>query len=311
MPRISAIICTHNGAKLLRKALESLARQTLAREDFEIIVVDNASSDATPQVVEEMRREHANLYYRREDRLGLSWARNTGAEIASSPYLAYLDDDARAEPQWMESLLAAFEACIPAPDCVGGPVRLDWGGNAPSWLPTRYWRLYSSLDLGDAGHFLREREYLVGANIAFRRAALLDTGGFDVRLGRLGGMLLSGEESAVLGKLRKSGRPIFYEPKAAVWHFVQEKRRRRRWLRGRLFWDGASQPLLDYGTGQPRRFYASQAYRDLRRMARFGCEYVSALTHRDQERRTDSSLALAQRAGRLRTNVNLAVTGKS
>jgi glycosyltransferase involved in cell wall biosynthesis len=311
MPRISAIICTHNGAKLLQKALESLVRQTLAHEDFEIIVVDNASSDATAQVVEEMRRENTNLRYRREDRLGLSWARNTGAETASSPYLAYLDDDARAEPRWMESLLVAFEAGVPAPDCVGGRVRLDWGGNAPSWLPARYWRLYSSLDLGDAGHFLGESEYLVGANIAFRRAVLLEMGGFDARLGRRGRTLLSGEESAVLEKFRKSGRLVFYEPNAAVWHFVQEKRRTKRWLRSRLFWDGASQPLLDYGTGQQWRFYALQVYRDLRRMARFGCEYFSALARRDRERRVDNSFALVQRLGRLRTNLNLAITGKS
>ncbi len=311
MPRISAIICTYNRAAFVAKALKSLGRQTLAQEDFEVIVVDGPSSDSTRRVVDEMLPEHPNVRYEIESRIGLSVARNRGAEVASSPYLAYLDDDAQAEPRWLESVLTAFETCTPMPDCVGGPVLLDWGGDPPAWPPRRYWRLFSPLDFGDTGHFLRDDEYLVGANFAMRKAALAEVGGFDPRLGSRGRKIIGGDESGVLRELRNLGRPIYYEPKARVQHFVQPERLDMRWLRKRVFGEGASQPLLSFGDGRSRGFYAFQAYIDLRRTARFSCDYLAALMNRDQERRLDSALAVVQRVGRLRANLNLMLARKN
>lgn len=306
MTIISAVICTHNRANILQSALESLSVQTLSPTDFEVIVVDNASIDQTARVIEGFRRTIPTLHYIREDRLGLSWARNAGAAAAASPYVAYLDDDARAEPQWLEKIVQAFEHVTPASAAVGGRVWLDWDGRVPSWLPRRYWSLYTYLDLGEEGHCLRSGEYLVGANVAFRRDVLLEIGGFDTRLGRQGTNLLSGEEAALLQRLQEAGRPIYYEPQAAVWHAVHDARRHRRWLWARLFWDGASQPLLERRVPRPRRFYAAQAYRDLRRTAFFLYQWVRALTQGNANQRQDSALALIQRLGRLRSHFLLA-----
>jgi glycosyltransferase involved in cell wall biosynthesis len=305
MASISVVICTHNRAGYLRRALESLAVQTLPSGDYEVIVVDNACTDETPQVAQAMAATVPNLRYIREERLGLSRARNTGAEVASAAYVAYLDDDARAEPQWADRILQAFREVGPTPACVGGRVWMDWGGNAPSWLPRRYWSLYTHLDLGDKDHILGDAEYLVGANMAFRREVLLDLGGFDERLGRHGGKLLSGEEAAVIQQLRERGLPIYYVAAAAVWHAVPEVRRHRRWLWARLFWDGASQPLLDGCRGQSRRFYVDQAYRDLRRMGFFSLHWLGALVRGNRDQSLDSALSLLQRMGRLRTHILL------
>jgi glycosyltransferase involved in cell wall biosynthesis len=309
MARIAAIICTHNRAIFLRQALESLATQSLNPAEYEVVVVDNASADETAQVVKSFAAQIPNLRYIYEDRLGLSWARNAGAMATDADFVAYLDDDARAEPGWLEQVLQAFETNTPTPAVVGGRVWLNWDGPPPAWLPQRYWSVYTYLDHGPQARYLAPQEHLVGANLAFHRATLLAVGGFDPLLGRKGTSLLSGEEAAVLERLRGQHALIYYEPSALVWHAVPEARRRKRWLWARLFWDGASQPLLDYGAEQSRRFYSVQAYYDLRRSAFFSLQWCRALVGRDKERRLENALALVQRLGRLRTNLKLSALG--
>jgi glucosyl-dolichyl phosphate glucuronosyltransferase len=305
-PRISAVVCTHNRAEYLEKALASLAGQSLPVSEFEVLVVDNASTDGTPHVVEALAGAMPNLRYLREDRLGLSWARNAGAHAARAPFLAFLDDDARAGPIWLERLLHLFEGTNPAPACIGGRVWLDWDGGPPSWLPPRYYSLYTFVDHGDEDRPLGEREYLVGANIAFHRDILLSLGGFDPNLGRKGSMLLSGEESALVGKIRERGLPIHYAASASVWHAVPPMRRRRLWVWSRMFWDGASQPLIDSGVNRTRGHYVRQGYLDLRRMASFLVRAWLMRGGGGRERRVESLLAVVQRAGRLRTHLLLA-----
>ena len=306
MGRITAIVCTHNRAGYLRRALESLAAQTLSPRDYEILVVDNASTDETPQIVHGLSEEIANLRYIREEHLGLSRARNTGAAAASTPYIAYMDDDARAEPNWLHTLLTSFKGLVPAPACVGGRVLLDWGGDPPRWLPRRYWSVYTYVDHPGGNHWLGEQEYLAGANMAFRRDDLLSLGGFPVNLGRRGSCLLSGEEAAVIQTLREKRLGVFYTADAVVLHAVPQTRLRRSWLRNRMFWDGASQPLLDWSCHQPRRGFVLHAYRDLRRIGSFAFQCLEAFLRGDRERRFDTALSVIQQAGRLRTHILLA-----
>src|SRR5262245_33113158 len=131
VPRISAVICTHNRAGFLRRALESLREQSLPPEVFEVLVIDNASADETEEVTRSMMAQMPNLRYLKEERLGLSWARNTGMQASRTNYIAYLDDDARADRDWLANLLRLFEASNPA--CIGGRVWLDWEPAAPAW----------------------------------------------------------------------------------------------------------------------------------------------------------------------------------
>ena len=242
---ISAIICTYNRSELLAKALEGLSKQSLLVPLFEVIVVDNASTDATERVTGDWKPRLPNLRYVFENQLGLSYARNTGARLAKAKYIAYLDDDAVPEPEWLASILKAFEFVCPQPFIVGGRVWLDWEGEPPDWLPKSFWALYSCVDYGNNGRFLNHDEFLAGANIAFRRDLLLDLGGFDTCLGRKGTSLISGEEAELLQKATKRNLPVYYEPRAVVRHFIPKERQRRRWLLKRVYWDGASQPILD------------------------------------------------------------------
>ena len=310
-PRISATVCTHNGAALLGKALDSLALQTLPGSDFEVLIVDNASTDSTRAVAEQAARGRANVRYIFEGKLGLSAARNTAARAARSPYIAYLDDDAQASAGWLAALLNAFERLPPAPACVGGLVTLDWeGGPIPNWVPRKFAALYSCLDLGPVGHYIvTPDEYLIGANMAFQLKALLENSGFDENLGRKGPVLISGEESALLNRFRAKGLHVYYAPDAAVSHFVHEKRRSRKWLIKRVYWDGASQPWIDYGRTRNRWFYAMQSLRDLRLLLKLAGDAALAAAFRRNERSDEAFLELVQRWGRLRTHLRLTVAG--
>jgi glycosyltransferase involved in cell wall biosynthesis len=147
-PLVSAIICTHNRDRYLGFAIDSLLAQDFA--DFEIIIVDNASTDRTREVVE-ARLEDARLHYIYESELGLSVARNTGAKIAQGEILAYLDDDAIASPHWLKTLYSAYSS-NPKLAIAGGRVTLIWtdGTTAPNWLSAGLAGNLGAYDLGDS-----------------------------------------------------------------------------------------------------------------------------------------------------------------
>jgi glycosyltransferase involved in cell wall biosynthesis len=243
-PKLSAVICTHNRVAYLPKAIQSLLEQSLDPALYEILIIDNASTDGTAAVVESEFGHVANLRYVHEPNLGISYARNRGVIEARAPYLLYMDDDARALPDTLASILEAFETCQPTPDAMGGRIWLDWEGQKPDWVPDRYLNLFTHLDYGDESFFLEEDQYLMGANIAFRVSALKRLGGFDPNLGRVGGRLRSGEETALINLMLSLGWPVYYEAKAIVWHVVPPSRKKKKWLWSRFYWDGASQPLL-------------------------------------------------------------------
>jgi glycosyltransferase involved in cell wall biosynthesis len=306
MIKISAIICTFKRPDYLRHALDSLCHQTLRRDEYEIIVVDNAVQQEVEQIVRDFQDDTINLRYLTESAIGLSRARNKGLGKARGRYVAYLDDDARADERWLESLVHGFEENSLRPAAIGGRVWLDWQGDKPAWVPDEQLSVYTYVDHGNEAHALHDQEYLVGANIAFDREALTDAGGFDARLGRQGEVLLSAEEAQVLEALRGNGLVILYEPAAVVWHSVHPSRRKPSWLLRRMFWDGASQPLVDRTASErTRRAILRGVISDLRQCAGWSVRAASASLRGRKTIAWQSLLGLSQRAGRVRTQVRL------
>jgi glycosyltransferase involved in cell wall biosynthesis len=306
MIKISTIICTFKRQDYLRDALRSLCEQSLPCEQYEIIVVDNAVEAATQQVVKDLDDGRVNLRYVTEKEVGLNRARNTGLKVAAGRYVAYIDDDARADGHWLEALVLAFEQTSPAPAAVGGRVWLDWQGEKPRWVPDQHLALFTYVDHGNDARSLEKGEYLVGANLAFERDTLSSIGGFAPNLDRQGSVLLSGGDAAALAELRRMRRGVYYEPAAVVWHSVLQSRKRPGWLLRRLFWDGASQPLIDLPAPErSRRSTSLNAYRDLRQCGRWCWEILVAVLKGRRDSAWDSLLGLSQRAGRLRTQIRL------
>jgi glycosyltransferase involved in cell wall biosynthesis len=244
-PSISAIICTRNRAKYLRGAIESLRDQSLPPDQYEIIVIDNGSSDETRQVVQSEYAHVPNLRYIAEPVVGLSQARNTGWRAARSEYVAYLDDDAVAAPCWVSSILRAFADVIPRPGCVGGPIDLMWEDNAPDWVPFDLYCTLGFCSHGTESRALHDHEYNAGGNMAFPCTVLQEVGGFSNELGRRRLGLLSNEELLIERRIRGKGFSCYYVPAASVKHWVFASRLRAGWFVSRMFWQGVSDAITE------------------------------------------------------------------
>jgi glycosyltransferase involved in cell wall biosynthesis len=252
-PRISVILCTRNRAALLRKALESLASQDMPRDAFEIILVDNASSDATREVAHAYEGG-ARLRYVLEERIGLCIARNTGWRAARGEIVAYFDDDAIAAPGWVRAVDRAFSR----PDArrigvVGGPAEPIWEVPRPDWLPDEVAGSLTIVDWGPAEKVIPDldREWLVGANMAMPRAALEAIGGFHPGLDRVGSNLLSSGDIHVQKRLVAQGLLCLYAPDMLIRHLAAESRLKRGWFLRRFYWQGVSDAAMHLIDRQP------------------------------------------------------------
>lgn len=240
LPFISAIICTHNRDGYLGAAIDSLLAQDFP--SYEVIVVDNASTDTTKAVVE-ARLPHPKLQYVYESTLGLSVARNAGAKAAQGEILAYLDDDAEASPQWLTALSEIYVADEKVA-IAGGKVTLIWppGRTAPKWLSKELAGNLGAYDLGsDIVYITQPGLTPRGLNYSIRADFLAAISGFDPNLGRVGKNLLSNEELVMTEKALKQGFKVAYLPEALVAHNVAPARLEPGWFMSRSWWQGISE----------------------------------------------------------------------
>lgn len=238
--QIAAIICTHNRDRYLGDAIDSL----LAQEgvDYQVLVVDNGSTDSTKQVVES-RLSHPRLTYVYESTLGLSVARNRGVAETTAPILAYLDDDAIASSQWLRTLVEAYER-QPNLAIAGGKVTLIWpeGTTPPSWISDSLAGGLGAYDLGEEMVLITNPQLTPrGLNYSLRRTFLDKIGGFDANLGRVGTKLLSNEELFMTELALEQGWEVAYLPEALVAHNVAPERLKRDWFLRRSWWQGVSE----------------------------------------------------------------------
>lgn len=242
---ISVVICTHNRSNYLAKAIQSLLEQTLPVDRFEIIVVDNCSTDTTKEVVEQFAKQ-ANIRYLYEPTLGLSYARNTGWRSANSPYVAYLDDDGIACPVWLEKIVEVFETVTPRPGCVGGKAKPIWEASRPSWLSNELVTCLTVIDWSDTPHVIPDlsQQWLVGANIAFPKQVLEQVGGFIAGLDRAGKNLLSGGDVFLEKQIMQAGYSCFYHPEVTIYHHIQPSRLTQPWFVRRYYWQGLSDAMM-------------------------------------------------------------------
>jgi glycosyltransferase involved in cell wall biosynthesis len=223
---ISIIIPSHNRATLILQAVRSALSQSYPADHYEIIVVDNASSDGTVHNVSNLQQEAGSrLRYLREDRLGLHHARHAGARVARGELLVFTDDDATFDSGWLQAYGRAF-AEHSQMAAAGGPVRPIWEAPPPKWL----------LDfIGDAKTFpplslmqphdgfrLDPKGFFFGVNMAIRREILFAVGGFNPEL--IGGFTVGDGESGLNRKLQKRGCAIGYVPDALVYHHIPRGR---------------------------------------------------------------------------------------
>jgi glucosyl-dolichyl phosphate glucuronosyltransferase len=283
---VAVLIATYNRAALLRDTLQVLAASQVHRSTrWEVVVIDNNSTDATPSVVASMQQRFpVRLSYLKESQQGRSAALNAGIAATTAPLLLLTDDDVRVDAGWLE---AGVRVLASGADYVGGPVAPRWETPPPSWFDLEHsdlWGTLAILDYGDEPFDFDDRKRVpLGANMGLRRSLVERVGGFRVDLGRTSARRLLGQEvPELLSRARAAGLHGSYVPEMRVEHHVPAARLTRDYFR--RWWTGkgysralleAMQPVTELGLdlrtvphiGAIPRFVLTDALRDLRSYA--------------------------------------------
>jgi glycosyltransferase involved in cell wall biosynthesis len=223
---ISVVVCTYNRSTCLASCLQSLAEQSADKESFEVLVVDNNSSDNTRQVAVGYVNKYSYFRMLFEPCQGLSHARNRGWMEAHGQYVAYIDDDAIAYPDWISSIVN-FIGRHPDSGIFGGPYDVFYQLPKPDWFPPEY----GSLQLGEQERPIKlGSEWISGSNMVIRKVLFYQHGGFDARLGMTGGNAAYGEEVKLFISMHDKGIQIFYVPSIRVKHLVAGYKMSLNWL---------------------------------------------------------------------------------
>lgn len=267
----------------------SLLNQTLPKNDYEIIIVDNASTDGTSDYVNLEFLPATNFKLILEPVPGISRARNRGLAESQGRFVAFTDDDAVVGPNWLKNILNAFEhdSC---PACVGGKVEAVLEGGRPSWLTADMMDFLAVLDLPMGKTILSEAQYVVGVNMAFDKEKIEDPNFFNESFKKYN------DEIFVMNKIRESDGKILYDPEILVKHRIPRERLSWKWFMKRWFWQGASNAYLDIYEKKhlrSKRFFLS--YEKIPKIAKewFSC-LTSFLNGRKEEAFLKSKMAFAE-----------------
>jgi len=242
------VVCTHNRSTYLRQACEAILAVDYPSDRFELLVVDNASTDDTPQVAAQVARQRPDaVRVVNAPVLGLSSARNTGVKHARGEVIVFVDDDAFPGPGWLRALAGALseDGVLVA----GGPVEPIFEGELPSWFSERFLAYLSAWEIGPEVRRLTYNEYPRGNNIGFRREVFERFGTFSTHLGRKGRSLLSCEETEMCLRVERGGGTILYVPDARIRHITPTDRLTPEWLARRFSAQARSEAIIEWRHG--------------------------------------------------------------
>lgn len=227
----SIVVCTYNRAESLLDTLRAMqALRPASGRSWEVIVVDNNSSDHTRAVVEQAQRDWPLLRYEFERAQGLSHARNHGIECARGDVVLFTDDDVLPEPDWLEVTLAGLGKH--GADACGGWIGPIWETPPPAWLTERFYGFLAvRTDRSDDHEVNADVPPPFGANMAFRRQVFDRVGLFDTNRGRKGAVLASGEDGEMFERLLAAGMRVVFLGRSRVHHKVEAFRTTKRYFR--------------------------------------------------------------------------------
>jgi glycosyltransferase involved in cell wall biosynthesis len=229
---ISVIICSYNRANYIGEALDALYHQSAPLDQFEVLVIDNNSSDGTPEVFEQWRSAHPNGYfhYTTETKQGASFARNTGAALAKSDWLCFIDDDAVAHKDFIENIIQHIKV---HPDRVGfgGRIIPRYVPAEPKWMSYYVSSMVGNFDYAPTACAFENGKYPLESNMVVNKKIFDLIGGFNTNLpGVVGTLRIGGEGKDLFYKIMALGNKIYYDPFIIVEHVVEVKKLTKEYL---------------------------------------------------------------------------------
>ncbi len=232
-PQISVIVPTYNRAEGVLRSVASVLNQTADPGTYELIIVDNNSTDGTASALAELvKREGGRVRHLIETKQGVSFARNRGVEEARADVIAFFDDDVRVGDNWIETIARTF-AEQPELECIGGRVLPDWEVPPPSWLTSLHWAPLALQDLGNDRMTIsvQNQRVLISANLACRRRLFDRVGGFSPAFQRVKDGIGSIEDDEWMRRLWKCGASALYVPELVAYTAVPASRLTRQYHR--------------------------------------------------------------------------------
>lgn len=219
---ISVILCTYNRDKYIYNVLKSVAANDLPHSDYEIVLVNNNSTDNTAAECQRFQADYPNLrfHYVVEAEQGLSHARNRGIKESHGDLLVYVDDDATVNDRYLSTYAEFFGRC-PKAVAAGGPILPVYETSEPDWM-SHYTRqlITGRLYLGDKERPFGHGAFPGGGNACYRRSVFDTVGLFNVELGRKGNSLIGAEEKDLFDKMTTKGMSFYYLPTAILYHII-------------------------------------------------------------------------------------------
>lgn len=221
IPAISVIISTYNRQAYIIACLQCLASQTLSKEQYEVVIVDNHCTDNTAALVKEFLQQNPSLPFRYvyEEQKGVSFGRDRGIHESTGAILVYLDDDAEAEPDLLENYLSFFTS-YPNAAAAGGRILPKYSEKPkPKWMSSWLNGFIAHVDLGgDTRLFKGRMKYPIGCNMAYRKKYLQQIGGFNTLL------TFRGDDKYIYLAVKDINPEIYYVPSALVRHNIPGRR---------------------------------------------------------------------------------------
>lgn len=225
-PRFSVIFCTYNREKYIFKAMESVALQSYPHEKYEIVLVNNNSTDKTEELCNAFQEKYPNISFNYciERQQGLSYARNRGIKESRGELLVYVDDDATVFPDYLQSYDDFFQQHLKEL-AAGGPIIPHYEVSPPKWI-SHYTEvlLTGYLNNGNEVVPFKFGKYPGGGNACYRAEVFREFGFFNVELGRKGKGLIGAEEKDFFARLLSKGKKIWYVPGAGIYHYIPEQK---------------------------------------------------------------------------------------
>lgn len=227
----SIVVCTYNRAESLRETLAALrAQEAPPGCEWEVVVVDNNSTDHTRPVVEHAQRSCPHVRYEFEAQQGLSHARNRGIASARGEIILFTDDDVLPEKDWLRVTLSGLAQY--GADACGGYIAPIWEIPPPDWLTERFYGFLAvRTDRHDDYPISSPSQSPFGANMAFRRDVFDRVGLFDTSRGRKGAVLASGEDGEMFERVLAAGLKAVFLGRSRVQHKVESFRLTKRYFR--------------------------------------------------------------------------------
>lgn len=241
---VSIVVATYNRCDFLEDCIKSYNEQDCDKSLFEVLVINNNSTDNTESISKELIHKYTevDIRYMVEKDQGLSFGRNRGIKESKYDLIHFFDDDAIATPNYISTIIDTFER-YPKAKAAGGKILLNYFDGRPSWASVYIESIFGLFDIGDTEIEFPRKNYPRGSNMTFKRELFDEVGGFDVSLGRKGKIMLGGEEKEIFQRVYESGASVIYNPLTVCFHAVPEPRTRFDFIKNQVFGIGASENI--------------------------------------------------------------------